>query len=204
MTGNTHDEQRRTVLKTAASIAVGLAGVDSVLPAAANADLAPVANTIANPTGKPGDFAFLAGEWKIRHRQLKSDGSGEWIEYDGEATVWSILAGVGSVEELRIPARGFSGMGLRLLDVDKRIWTDYWVNGRSGVLTPPGMTGVFADGAGTFQAVEFEEGKPITVRGVWDRITPTSCRWHQGVSRDGGKTWEDNWFMDWTRVAAKA
>ncbi|MDC8012406.1 hypothetical protein [Tahibacter soli] len=204
MNHDTHDERRRTVLMTAAAgIAAGLAVVDSPLFAAA-ADDAPVATTIANPNGKPGDFAFLAGEWKIRHRQLKQDGSGEWIEYDGEATVWTILGGVGSVEELRIPARSFSGMGLRLLDVDKRIWTDFWVNARSGVLTPPGMTGVFEDGAGTFQAVEFEDGKPITVRGVWDRITPASCRWHQGVSRDGGKTWEDNWFMDWTRVAAKA
>ena len=37
-------------------------------------------------------------------------------------------------------------------------------------------------------------------RGVWDRITPTSCRWHQSTSKDGGKTWDYNWYMDWTRV----
>jgi hypothetical protein len=36
---------------------------------------------------------------------------------------------------------------------------------------------------------------------VWDRITPKSCRWFQGVSRDGGKSWDDGWFMDWTRVS---
>ena len=41
---------------------------------------------------------------------------------------------------------------------------------------------------------------PIKVRGVWDRITRTSCRWHQAVSRDGGNTWDVNWWMDWTRV----
>jgi hypothetical protein len=23
----------------------------------------------------------------------------------------------------------------------------------------------------------------------------------QSISRDGGKTWEDNWVMQWTRVA---
>ena len=36
--------------------------------------------------------------------------------------------------------------------------------------------------------------------GIWDRITPSSCRWRQGVSRDAGATWEDTWLMDWTRV----
>jgi hypothetical protein len=53
---------------------------------------------------------------------------------------------------------------------------------------------------GTFIADDADDGQPIKVRGVWDRITPTSCRWHQAVSRDGGKVWEENWFMDWVRV----
>lgn len=47
-----------------------------------------------------------------------------------------ILGGVISVEERRIPARNFSGMGLRMLDVEPKLWADYWVNGKSGVLTP--------------------------------------------------------------------
>ena len=111
-----------------------------------------------------------------------------------------MVVGIGSVEELRIPARNFSGMGLRLLDVEKRIWSDYWVNARSGVLGAAGLTGVFRKGVGNFTAEDVDNGQPITVRGVWDRITPTSCRWRQGVSRDGGKTWDDNWFMDWVRV----
>jgi hypothetical protein len=106
---------------------------------------------------------------------------------------------VGSVEELRIPARNFSGMGLRLLDLDQKIWSDFWVNGKSGVLTTPGTTGGFANGIGTFEADDKDGDVSIKVRGVWDRITPTSCRWHQAVSRDGGATWEPNWFMDWRR-----
>ena len=62
----------------------------------------------ATPTpGEPGDFDFLTGEWRIHNRSLVN---GEWLEYPGEATVHAILAGVGSVEELRIPARNFSGM----------------------------------------------------------------------------------------------
>ncbi|MBK8324850.1 MAG: hypothetical protein IPL06_19765 [Betaproteobacteria bacterium] len=88
--------------------------------------------------GKPGDFDFLNGNWKISHRQ-KPPGAKEWITFKGEATCWSILGGVGSIEELRIPERNFSGMGLRLLDVEKRLWNDFWVNAKSGVLTTPGL-----------------------------------------------------------------
>jgi hypothetical protein len=190
---------RRTLLKTAAAgLAVCAAGTGTAIAAAASTE---ATEAVEAPYGKPGDFNFLAGEWKIHHRRLKTPGTDDWDEFEGEATCWTILAGVGSVEELRIPARNFSGMGLRLLDVEKREWSDFWVNAKSGVLTTPGTTGVFIDGAGTFVADDMDGDKPIKVRGVWDRITPTSCRWHQALSYDGGKTWLGQWFMDWTRVS---
>lgn len=184
---NPHDEKRRAILQSAA----GLMLAQAVLPASA----APEAKAI----GKPGDFDFLNGHWKIKHRRFKSD-TKQWDTFEGEASCWSILKGVASIEELRIPARDFSGTGIRLLDVKNRLWNDYWVNGKSGVLTTPGQTGVFENGVGIFGADDEDDGKPIKVRGVWDRITPKSCRWFQGVSTDGGKTWDDNWFMDWTRA----
>jgi hypothetical protein len=194
MTNHAIDLQRRSLLLSAAGVAAGLAVLHPLtLPASEEKQM----ETSEETHGKPGDFDFLAGSWKISHRQRKGQ---EWDEFTGEATCWTILGGIGSVEELRIPARNFSGMGLRLLDVEKRIWSDYWVNARSGVLGAAGLTGVFKDGVGNFTAGDVDNGQPILVRGVWDRITPKSCRWRQGVSRDGGKTWDDNWFMDWVRA----
>jgi hypothetical protein len=222
MTFPASEMHRRTLLQSAAGIALGLmaqgvcsAATEPAVAASAGAKAstaeasgntgdqdkgAASVSPAGNRTpGKPGDFNFLAGEWKISHRQLKADGT-SWDEYEGEATCWTILGGVGSVEELRIPARGFCGMGLRLLDVQQHIWSDFWVNARSGVLTAPGMPGSFEEGAGIFIADDVDGDQPIKVRGVWDRITPTSCRWHQAISRDGGETWQENWFMDWVRV----
>lgn len=178
--------QRRTVLQLAA----GLATAGYATPNSAAA-------TAPTPTGKPGDFDFLSGHWKIKNRRLKD---GAWDEFDSEASVHGILGGVISVEELRIPARNFSGMGLRMLDVERKLWADYWVNGKSGVLTPPPAWGSFVDGRGTWDSDETDADKPIIVRGVWDQITPTSCRWFQAVSRDDGKTWQENWVMQWTRA----
>jgi hypothetical protein len=190
------DPQRRSLLAIGAS--AGALALFAGTRARAEADNPiPGAPAVATP-GKPGDFNFLAGEWRIRHRQQRKPG--EWDSFDGEATCWTILGGVGSVEELRIPARNFSGMGLRLLDVENRVWSDFWVNARSGVLTTPGLTGSFENGAGIFIADDVDGETPIKVAGIWDHISPTTCRWRQAVSRDAGKTWDQSWIMDWTRA----
>lgn len=162
----------------------------SILAAGGTTHLAP---------GRPGDFAFLEGRWSISNRRWREDVA-DWDEFPGEARCWSILDGAGSVEDLRIPARNFSGMGLRLLDRDQGVWVDHWVNGRSGVLTLPGMAGGFVDGAGIFEAEEIEGETVLRVRGIWDEISRDSCRWRQATSRDGGRSWNENWIMSWVRA----
>jgi hypothetical protein len=198
------DMARRAVL--GAGVAVGAAMLVGTA-AALMTDITPFAldpmpllPKVPTP-GKPGDFNWLTGEWRIRNRQPKPKTDAKaWIEFPGAATVHAILAGVGSVEELRIPERNFSGMGLRMLDVEKKVWSDYWVNAQSGVVTAPGVTGSFENGAGIFVSEDEQDGKPVKWAGVWDLITPKSCRWRQAVTRDAGKTWEQVWIMDWTRA----
>ena len=187
MANHPSDTQRRMLLQVAAGMAViGQLGGGS----AKAAPVAPVAS------GKAGDFDFLSGHWTIKHRQLKNQ---KWDLFDGEATVYGILGGIASVEELRIPSRNFSGMGIRLLDVERKLWADYWVNSKSGILNPPSW-GSFANGVGTWDAADVDDAKPMIVRGAWDQITPRSCRWYQALSRDDGKTWEENWIMHWQRA----
>lgn len=188
MSDEPSDIQRRTVLQAAAGLAAaGQTALHS----------APAAAASAPPTGKPGDFDFLSGEWKIKNKRWNN---GAWETFDGEATVHGLLAGVVSVEDLRIPTRQFSGMGLRLLDQERKLWADFWVNRKSGVLTPPPSWGSFVNGVGTWDSDELDGDKPVISRGVWDQITATSCRWFQASSGDGGKTWKENWVMHWVRA----
>jgi hypothetical protein len=195
------NEPRRTFVRAGLAVGVALlAGTRTTHGGAPAIGLDPIPPLPSAPTpGKPGDFDFLTGEWRIHHRQPQA-GSEEWLEFDGEATVHGILAGIGSVEELRIPARNFGGLGLRLLDLEKKIWADHWVNAKSGVMTAPGVPGSFENGAGIFVSDDEENGKPVKWVGVWDLITPKSCRWRQAVTRDGGKTWQQTWIMDWRRA----
>jgi len=147
--------------------------------------------------GRPGDFDFLTGRWHIRNHRRRDGG---WDHFDGEASCVGLLDGVCSVEELRIPAREFSGIGLRLLDRQRQVWSDHWVNARSGVVGVPGLEGSFEDGAGIFASEEMVEGRRVLYRSVWDLITPQSCRWQQGSSRDEGRSWQVDWSMDWRRI----
>lgn len=193
----TPDTDRRQLLQAAAALT--LAGSAAATPTEPQPGPSMTGTLPATRTpGKPGDFDFLTGRWQIVNHRRRD---GRWDVFDGEATVHAILAGICSVEELRIPARQFSGMGLRLLDVKKAQWSDFWVNGAAGEMGAQGLKGSFEGGAGIFEEQSEQDGKPVLYRSVWDRITPTSCRWQQGVSRDGGKTWHLDWSMDWTRLA---
>ena len=190
MTDEVSDAKRRALLQVVAGVSGSLALGQQRAHAGV---IPPVANA------KAGDFNFLTGEWRIQNRKLNGS---QWEEFAGEATVISLLGGVVSVEELRIPTRNFSGMGLRLLDVERKLWADHWVNAKSGVLTPPPTWGSFVDGVGMWDSEETKDGKSAIYRGVWDRISARSCRWYQASSSDGGRTWEQSWTMDWTRAGA--
>ena len=178
--------ERRTMIGMTAGLT--LAGLVST---AARATPTP---STAPPNG--GDFAFLAGEWRIANRQKKD---GTWDEFPGEATVTPMLGGLASIEELRIPARNFFGMGVRVYHLKERRWADHWLSAGNGVVNDP-LLGTFINGEGVFPSEETVDGKTTNYRSLWDRITPISCRWTQASSADGGKTWDYDWMMDWTRV----
>jgi hypothetical protein len=184
------DEQRRRLLNAGAGAL--LAGMSTAAPA----NSAPGSGAGSRP-GAPGDFNFLDGEWRIHHQRLRD---GSWDAFDGEATCFTILAGACSIEELRIPARDFSGMGIRILDVPNRTWREHWVNARSGVIEGSGVAGGFIDGAAVFESEEQDGDQPIRVRSTWDEVSTSGCRWRQSVSRDAGRSWEDNWIMRWNRA----
>ncbi|MGH6952154.1 MAG: hypothetical protein ACREH4_14930 [Vitreimonas sp.] len=186
------DDDRRTLLA---------AGTAALLAADTQAQALASGRPPNIPEGRPGEFDFLSGEWRIHHRWRSGPDSSEWLEFDGEATVIGILGGICSVEELRIPARNFYGMGLRLLDQQNKVWNDHWVNKQSGVVTAPGQLGGFVDGAGTWSSTWTDENERAWIsEGIWDEITPNSTRWRQRVSSDGGITWEETWIMHWRRV----
>ena len=150
------------------------------------------------------DFDFYMGTWWVRHRRLKERlaGSDEWEEFEGTSRAWPLLDGAGNIDDnvLELPSGTYRAISLRSFDPETDLWSIWWLDGRSPTRLDPPVVGGFRDGLGTFMGNDTFEGRPIIVRFRWSGITPTTARWEQAFSEDGGSTWEVNWVMEMTKV----
>ena len=151
------------------------------------------------------DFDFFFGSWSIHHRQLKKRLAGctDWQDFAGTCVTRPILGGQGNMDDnvLEAPSGTYHAVTMRAFDPKTEKWAIWWLDGRHPNALDVPMLGSFKDGVGTFLADDSFENKPIKVRFLWSRITPTSCCWEQAFSPDGGASWEINWVMDFTRTA---
>ena len=148
------------------------------------------------------DFDFFIGRWKAHNRRLRErlKGSHDWEEFEGTAVDRKVLGGLGNLDEVTMNRESgrVEGMTLRLFDPRSQEWSLYWSSSVTGTLEMP-MIGKFENGRGEFFAHEVHENQHIYSRFIWSAITEKSCRWEQAFSRDGGKTWETNWIVEFTR-----
>ena len=161
------------------------------------------------PTERDGqhDFDFEIGTWKTHLRRLLRPltGSTTWVEYEGTTVVRKVWNGRANLVELVAdgPAGHFEGLNLRLYNPGSRQWSLNFANSSGGTMSEPTI-GEFKNGRGEFYDQETLNGRAILVRFVISDITPTSCRFEQSFSNDGGKTWEVNWIAIDTRVKDEA
>lgn len=159
---------------------------------------APAPITRALPQERDGqhDFDFEFGTWKTHLSRLEHplSGSSSWVRYEGTSVVRKIWNGKANLVELVAdgPAGHLEVLSLRLYNPQSRQWSLYSANSRTGTLSVP-VIGEFRNGRGEFYDQETFNGRAILVRNVWSDITPTSCRFEQAFSDDGGRTWETNW-----------
>jgi hypothetical protein len=179
--------------------------------------LVPIQGAARTPQGAPAtaqppapalpdgqrDFDFEIGTWKTHLRRLLRPltGSTSWVEYEGTSVVRKVWGGRANLVELVAdgPAGHFEGLNLRLYNPQSRQWSLNFANVKGGTMTPPTI-GSFDNGRGEFFSQETLDGRAILVRFVISDITPSSCRFEQAFSADGGRTWEVNWIATDTRV----
>jgi hypothetical protein len=149
------------------------------------------------------DFDFEIGSWKTHLRRLLNPltGSSKWVEYEGTTVVRKVLGGRANLVELVAdgPAGHFEGLSLRLYNPQSHQWSLNFSNINAGTLSEPAI-GEFKNGTGEFFNQDTLNGRVIYVRFVISVISPTSCRFEQSYSNDGGKTWEVNWIAIDTKV----
>jgi hypothetical protein len=149
------------------------------------------------------DFDFLFGSWTVHNKYLKGrlSHSSEWMEFEAQSHVEPLLDGFGHLDRYSAVRDGspFEGITLRLFDPTTGDWSIHWADtGRARTLLPP-MVGRFFGGVGEFFGDEIVDGRTVLCRFLWTRPTTHSAQWEQAFSEDGGKTWETNWIMTFTR-----
>lgn len=152
------------------------------------------------------DFDFLIGTWQVANRKLSDPvaaSSATWLSFAANSEERPILGGLGNIEMYRssvFPARGnFEALALRLFEPETGLWRIWWTStARPGTLEVP-MVGKFVEGRGQFEADDVIESRAVKVRFEWLNLSPSSARWAQAFSFDGGASWNTNWIMEFTR-----
>jgi hypothetical protein len=145
------------------------------------------------------DWTFLAGEWRVRNRKLKPDGS--WETFDSTLINRPVMGGMGNVGDnvFRAPSGTYRGLSLRAYDAAAKTWRSWWLDGRSPQEIAPSLSGGFANGVGTLTGEDVVNGAKVQVRSQWSGMSPKTARWEQAISRDGTR-WEPNWIAELERA----
>jgi hypothetical protein len=180
-------------------------------PAAVSAQSKQQADSLPPPIARRDgrhDFDFSIGHWRthITRRMHPLTGSSEWADYEGTSIVRAIWDGRASLGETEAdgPAGHLEALSLRLYNPESHQWSLSYASNGGTTSTATSLSvptiGEFKDGRGEFYDMEAYNGRNILVRNTWSDIAPTSIRFEQAFSEDGGRTWETNWIAVDTRM----
>jgi hypothetical protein len=172
-------------------------------PAAFAADPAPTPAAITRDGSHDFDFDFGVWHTEITRRLHPLSGSTESMKLSGTVTIRKIWGGKAQWEEIEAdgPKGHWEGMSLFLYDPAAHQWSQSFIGAANGTFAG-GMIGAFHDGKGELFAQDTLDGRSILVRATWSDITPTSHRYREDYSADGGKTWELSFMALKTRIHA--
>lgn len=147
------------------------------------------APAVAGDGQRDFDFEFGARQARLSRLLHPLSGSHTWAHYTGTSVVRKVWNGNANLGEFDVhgPAGRIHGLSLRLYNPQSGQWSIYWANASDGALTQP-MLGGFTNGQGKFFDKETFNGRPISTRFIFSKVTPHSFQLVQSFSDDGGKT----------------
>lgn len=185
-------------------LCLSLAALAVDLPLSASAQAQPAADPAAQQS-RDGqhDFDFHLGAWTSHIRMLQHPltGSTSWVELSGRLVARKLWDGRAQIEELEAEGSGhhIEDLLLFLYNPETRQWSLNPAASGDGEMGPR-LIGEFRNGRGEFYDQEPAlHGRTVWVRQTWSDITPTSHRFEQAFSADGGRTWETNFVATLTR-----
>jgi len=151
------------------------------------------------------DFDFSEGTWHTHIIRTVDpfDPNSVSIQIEGSVSSRKIWGGLAWLEEIQAdtPKGHWQAMNLFLYNPKAHQWSQSFVNSNVGDFGTR-FVGAFKDGRAELLAQDTFNDKTILVRAVWSNITPTTHRYEEDFSDDGGKTWKVSFIADKTRVPA--
>jgi hypothetical protein len=185
--------------RSAALLAVAAALVPGTSTLAADPEPTPAAIT----RDGSHDFDFDFGVWKteITRRLHPLTGSTESMKLTGTVTIRKVWGGKASLEEIEAdgPKGHWQGMSIFLYDPAAHQWSQSFIGSAAGTFAG-GFIGSFRDGKGELFAQDTLDGRSVLVRATWSDITPTSHKYQEDYSADGGKSWEPSFVAMKTKI----
>jgi hypothetical protein len=139
------------------------------------------------------DFDFNAGTWHTDITRIPEPfaAADQTFTINGTVTVRKIWGGRAQLEEIEAdgPKGHWQAMTLFLYNPQSHQWSQNFINSKMATLNTP-LIGRFKEGRGELFNQDTFHDRSILVRGVWSDITPTSHRYEESYSEDGGKTWK--------------
>jgi hypothetical protein len=174
-------------------VALLVAAAAILVPAASALAAEPAPTQAAITRDGSHDFDFDFGVWHtdITRRLHPLTDSTETMKLSGTVTIRRVWGGKAQVEEIEAdgPKGHWEGMSLFLYDPAAHQWSENFVGSAAGTFSP-GFVGSFSNGKGELFQQDTLDGRSVLVRAIWSDITPTSHKYEEDYSADGGKTWD--------------
>jgi len=140
-------------------------------------------------------FNFWQGKWQAKW----VDGQGN--EGGGTNQIGFITGGKVLHENFEIskgPNAGYKGTSISVFNPNTNVWHQTWMDNQGGNIV---FTGEVADDKRIFKtAMQNLNGQQIQSRMVFYDIQKDRFTWDWERTTDGGKTWNLNWRIQYTRM----
>ena len=149
------------------------------------------------------DFDFLLGKWKVTNTRLSRwlCDCKSWVAFDSTHLETRLQSGAGNfaMHSYVFNKSIFERTVLRLYDGSSDFWKINRLDTMSNLMMSP-LTGTFWRNKGSFLSKGTIAGTDVLVWVEWTKICKTYASWEQALSSDNGRTWENNWVMEFFKV----
>lgn len=164
----------------------------------------PLATDASIPRDGAHDFDFLSGHWRVHLTHVLDPFAGgqQAVDLDGTIDVSKLWNGRGWLEQVDVrgPGTHWGGLALFLYRSKEHQWSQTFVNEESGERAAP-MIGEFRNGRAELYSQDSYGARTVLVQGVWSDVEPSSHKYTESLSDDGGVTWRPALIVRWSRAS---